>query len=85
MSRLALVALVLVTAACGQESTPIEEQAVDASIVTPEPVPSVADWALSLLEETNNIMEECIMPAQGLYPKSKTCDMPPSECKEDDR
>lgn len=48
------------------------------------PVFDKTDEILAQLNETNRILEECVMPAHGLYPKTQTCDMPPSSCQEGD-
>lgn len=89
MKHLTLL-LPIILGACGASPEPVSTQSTlptDASMsVEPSP-PPVPDWdkTLKALDETNRMLEDCIMPAYGLYAKRGVCDMPPSECREDDR
>ena len=42
---------------------------------------STADDVLTLINKTNDLLENCVMPAQGLYPKRAVCDDPPLVCE----
>lgn len=73
--------------ACGASPPPsagpeITDASQSASPDLPDP-----DWDATLraLDETNRMLEDCIMPAYGLYMKTLTCDLPPNECKEGDQ
>lgn len=91
MTRCLLACCAMLVGCGGADPAPTPSPYVvallDASMsVEPSP-PPVPDWdkTLKALDETNRMLEDCIMPAYGLYAKQGICDMPPSECREDDR
>lgn len=80
------VGMVIVLVGC--QALPQLELKLDASEVSPvvvEGVITVSDTVpytdvVMALEESNRILEECVMPAFGLNLKTQTCEAPPSTC-----
>lgn len=50
----------------------------------PDPAKDTLDEIRTTIRDTNRVLEECIMPAHGLYPKTGTCDFPPTSCRMED-
>ncbi|NBV89507.1 MAG: hypothetical protein EBR88_08370 [Betaproteobacteria bacterium] len=44
------------------------------------PTDEVLDSTLALIKDSSRIMETCLMPAYGLYPRRGVCDSPPVTC-----
>jgi len=86
---LTLVALVLVACAPGtnhKRRAALTLPPEQVSCTAPSAVPTselAPQWgeALRLTRETNDVLEDCVMPAYGLYPRRRVCDAPPTDCR----
>lgn len=51
----------------------------------PDPSKETLEEIRASIRDTNRVLEECIMPAYGLYAATQTCDAPPSTCETNDK